>query len=542
MGSPTLLVLALASLSLLATQTAGQYDEGYEYAYYDYTEAPEAEMDFDLSWLTDLLVGIDESDECNPNPCLNNGVCENLNRGGYQCHCSPLYKGKNCQKFDDPCKNVKCNSGDCVLTADSPYHECRCREPYKGSTCRKAAPCRPSPCLNGGRCEKGRGRTRSSFECQCPSGYSGKLCQVGPSDCYSGNGESYRGFVSETSDGKDCLPWNSHLIPSAVNLTQHDEESGLGPHKYCRNPDGDVSPWCFYKKRDKLDWEYCNVKECTAKPDPEVKPDVIPPPPPPSQDFGQCGKPEPVRAAARIFGGRKALPAAYPWQASIQVRTRGSSRPFQHICGGILVGSCWVLTAAHCLNDMHEMQVELGGVGLDKAEDSEQIIAVEKAMMHEDYRESPDALYNDVAMLKLKGPKGQCAKETRYVKTACLPTGPFPDNSECTISGWGKTETGEASKQLLAAKVRLIPMSSCSAPGVYGNRLDQSMFCAGFLEGGVDSCQGDSGGPLTCEKDGTHYVYGVVSWGDMCGEKNKPGVYARVNHFIDWIAAKLLTE
>lgn len=50
--------------------------------------------------------------------------------------------------------------------------------------------------------------------------------------------------------------------------------------------------------------------------------------------------------------------------------------------------------------------------------------------------------------------------------------------------------------------------------------------------------QGDSGGPLTCEKEGTHYVYGLVSWGDSCGKKNKPGVYTNVIHFLDWIASK----
>lgn len=47
--------------------------------------------------------------------------------------------------------------------------------------------------------------------------------------------------------------------------------------------------------------------------------------------------------------------------------------------------------------------------------------------------------------------------------------------------------------------------------------------------------QGDSGGPLVCKSNGTHYVVGVVSWGDGCGKKYKPGVYASVSRFIDWI-------
>lgn len=47
--------------------------------------------------------------------------------------------------------------------------------------------------------------------------------------------------------------------------------------------------------------------------------------------------------------------------------------------------------------------------------------------------------------------------------------------------------------------------------------------------------QGDSGGPLTCVQNNANVVYGVVSWGDQCGKKNKPGVYTRVTHFLDWI-------
>ncbi|RXN08422.1 complement factor I [Labeo rohita] len=59
---------------------------------------------------------------------------------------------------------------------------------------------------------------------------------------------------------------------------------------------------------------------------------------------------------------------------------------------------------------------------------------------------------------------------------------------------------------------------------------------SGDLEGKVDSCQGDSGGPLVCkDASGLSYVWGIVSWGDKCGEPNYPGVYTKVAHYFDWI-------
>lgn len=45
------------------------------------------------------------------------------------------------------------------------------------------------------------------------------------------------------------------------------------------------------------------------------------------------------------------------------------------------------------------------------------------------------------------------------------------------------------SDHLLEAKVLLINQEKCSTKEVYAAALDETMFCAGYLKGGVDSCQ-----------------------------------------------------
>lgn len=52
------------------------------------------------------------------------------------------------------------------------------------------------------------------------------------------------------------------------------------------------------------------------------------------------------------------------------------------------------------------------------------------------------------------------------------------------------------------------------------------------MSGGVDPCRGDSGGPLVCKG----VLVGVTNWGyKECGTPKKPGVYADVYYYRDWI-------
>lgn len=53
--------------------------------------------------------------------------------------------------------------------------------------------------------------------------------------------------------------------------------------------------------------------------------------------------------------------------------------------------------------------------------------------------------------------------------------------------------------------------------------------------------QGDSGGPLMYQlPSGRWTVIGVVSWGVRCGEASHPGLYTRVDRYLEWILQNAL--
>ena len=101
---------------------------------------------------------------------------------------------------------------------------------------------------------------------ECDETCNVKECDYDGADCYSGfgecytepNGADYRGAVSQTRGGLACQPW-SHQYPHVHQKTHVNfPHAGLGGHNHCRNPDGDLGPWCLTLVEEPS-WDYCDV-------------------------------------------------------------------------------------------------------------------------------------------------------------------------------------------------------------------------------------------------------------------------------------------
>ncbi|RWS10228.1 trypsin-3-like protein [Dinothrombium tinctorium] len=114
----------------------------------------------------------------------------------------------------------------------------------------------------------------------------------------------------------------------------------------------------------------------------------------------------------------------------------------------------------------------------------------------------------------------------------------FIDWIKQTAAGWGFThpEAGAPSALLYAVDVNIFDCTiSCDCQMAYQVFDSRVMMCAGYHSGQKDSCQGDSGGPLASLENDRAVLIGLVSYGEGCAEKGRPGVYVKLSQFLPWI-------
>ncbi|MFC7302689.1 S1 family peptidase [Streptomyces monticola] len=247
--------------------------------------------------------------------------------------------------------------------------------------------------------------------------------------------------------------------------------------------------------------------------------------------------PVPAAADGVVIGGRPVQASEHPWVVALASRDRFGGTRAGQFCGGAVVGTRTVLTAAHCLsrevlgvplNEVSDLRIIAGRGDLRAAGGRE--VAVQGVWTNAEYDSFTNA--GDVAVLTLARPLPASA----VIPMAGPDDAAYEPGMTASVFGWGDTTgAGNYARTLRAARVKVLPDGICeeaypgSADGTY---LAGPMLCAGELSGGRDACQGDSGGPLVARGR----LIGLVSWGSGCGEAGSPGVYTRISDVVPRVA------
>lgn len=230
----------------------------------------------------------------------------------------------------------------------------------------------------------------------------------------------------------------------------------------------------------------------------------------------------------RIVGGVAADKGEFPFIVSVRF-VWGNGKGY--MCGGAILDEYWVLTAAHCSQELaSDYRLVAGAYDFRNPSDDEQSRDVEKVIYHENY--DPGTTANDVGLMKVTVPFDLSTSSVKPIELAAIDAEP-PQTA--TVTGWGTLHSGDTSLPSILQKVDVpfVPDADCEEDYENINPILPSMVCYG--EAGKDSCQGDSGGPLFSSVDNVVYEYGIVSWGVGCAERRYPGVYSKIPYLRGWI-------
>lgn len=219
-----------------------------------------------------------------------------------------------------------------------------------------------------------------------------------------------------------------------------------------------------------------------------------------------------------IVGGVAVKSGETPYQVSLQ---RSSS----HFCGGTIISSTWILTAAHCVSGLSASQLTIRYNSLNHASGGATIKA-KRIIAHSGY--DSYTLDNDIAVIELAS--AMTLGQTN-AKAADLPAAGSDPSGNVLVSGWGYLKEGGGSLPAALQKVTVPVVSRDKCNTQYGGDITANMFCAGVDAGGKDACQGDSGGPVVVGNT----VVGAVSWGYGCARPTHAGVYTRVSQYRAWL-------
>ncbi|XP_053687235.1 serine protease 1-like [Sabethes cyaneus] len=233
----------------------------------------------------------------------------------------------------------------------------------------------------------------------------------------------------------------------------------------------------------------------------------------------------------RISNGQTASPFDFP--SAVGILISGTS---SHFCGGVLISTRFILTAAVCVSGTNTLTVLAGASDMTEIVEVIPVLNIPShIIIHPDY--SSFFNRNDLAIIQLSRP----AELGNYVQLANLPRRyhtMFTFNGwNSTIVGWGNTGNRDNEplplNDLQFAHGAVISNTVC---GLSHSFIRDGHICTGTDDGGP--CDGDEGGPIYADVDGEKLVIGIHSFhfsGIRGCDRGRSAVNTRLTEYLDWI-------
>nr|CAH7759806.1 unnamed protein product [Callosobruchus chinensis] len=229
--------------------------------------------------------------------------------------------------------------------------------------------------------------------------------------------------------------------------------------------------------------------------------------------------------SGRIVGGKVCTNEKHEFTVAL------ADKSFSVKCGGSLLESRWVLTAAHCCGALVGIRYVLAGLSTNPLSkyisNSVTVTTIDRCITHSDYKQ--EDLENDIALLRLN----KDVSETATISYVELPTSKLHGDihrwcTQALVLGWGWLDyhTRERPSRLQCVTLDVIATDQCLMQYHSSRNPDTSMCTA--TKDQEQTCMLDSGSPLMCGD----VQFGIVSW----GVGNHPMVYTRVDEHLDFIS------
>ncbi|KAJ2518356.1 hypothetical protein GGI11_000478 [Coemansia sp. RSA 2049] len=253
----------------------------------------------------------------------------------------------------------------------------------------------------------------------------------------------------------------------------------------------------------------------------------------------------------RIIGGTESAPGEYPSAVTLQIITSDGVG----LCGGTLITSSAIVTAAHCVYDFTQGKVVNAqsirvGYG-SNSRSSQTIVTAQRVDVNPSF--DPNETVNDIAIVSIEP-----VELGQSVNVAPIYSGSLAQGAQLTAVGWGLTVTdggagapnGGLPDRLLDTQIVVGSQANCSKfiPG-YTSSNGPQICTENALHPGDDTCQGDSGTGVFILSEGKRFLAGLTSYGanlqgnPTCALDDGFAVYTHVSYyrtFIDSIVGDVL--